>query len=469
MTAILSPDPVQKFFDANGAPLAFGKLATYAAGTTTPQATYVDSTQTTPNTNPVNLNFRGECNLWLDPTLNYKFVLTDFLGNQIWTVDNIPSPISLGTSVSWSSDTFTATDGQTVFPLSAAPTSLVSALVTLDGSFFVPTINYTISGSTLTLTTPAILNQVLYVSYLKNIADAFNQTFIGKNNDVENIFYHRLANYAGGISGFVNSTLRVTSDVTQAGSGPFEWNAVFVMNNSSTSGEQNALYAQGNRMTATASETWSATFESIDHSGVANPNIGLVGIEIDIRASGTDTNFSRVGCDQVVTRNPPNTGATMHAYCAFRTQNGGDNQAIADNCYAVQNSVFGNGFTIFGVTGTWGLNFGTATLTSGAALFPTGAPICFDSNAFTALYWDTSGLRFDYGTSGRQACFRANNDGTISFGGSTLPWTMKASTSTGGAAAVVTANKPGASTAVSTWAEIDINGTAFVFPLWLKS
>lgn len=96
MTAQLAPLAVQKFFDNNGAPLAFGLLTTYAAGTTNKIASYVDSTQTTPNTNPVQLNFRGECALWLDPTLTYKIALTDQSGNQIpgWPVDNIPGGIS---------------------------------------------------------------------------------------------------------------------------------------------------------------------------------------------------------------------------------------------------------------------------------------------------------------------------------------------------------------------------------------
>lgn len=92
MTAQLSPLGVQKFYDNNGNPLAFGLLYSYAAGTSNPQATYVDSTQTTQNTNPVQLNFRGECSLWLDPTLTYKLLLTDSAGNTIpnWPVDNIP-------------------------------------------------------------------------------------------------------------------------------------------------------------------------------------------------------------------------------------------------------------------------------------------------------------------------------------------------------------------------------------------
>lgn len=94
MSALLAPVPVAKFWDNNGFPLFKGKLATYAAGTTTPQATYIDSTQTTPNTNPIILNARGECNLWLDPTLTYKFVLTDVLGSVVSTVDNIPGGFS---------------------------------------------------------------------------------------------------------------------------------------------------------------------------------------------------------------------------------------------------------------------------------------------------------------------------------------------------------------------------------------
>jgi len=98
MTAQLSPTGVQKFFDNNGLPLAFGILTTYRAGTSTLQATYVDSTQTTQNTNPINLNFRGECSLWLDPTLTYKFALTDQFGNTIpgWPVDNIPGGFGAG-------------------------------------------------------------------------------------------------------------------------------------------------------------------------------------------------------------------------------------------------------------------------------------------------------------------------------------------------------------------------------------
>ncbi len=89
MPTTLAPLTVQKFFDNNGVPLVSGKLFTYSAGTTTPVATYTDSTGGTPNANPVVLNARGEAGVWLTPNVGYKFVLQDSLGNTIWTVDNI--------------------------------------------------------------------------------------------------------------------------------------------------------------------------------------------------------------------------------------------------------------------------------------------------------------------------------------------------------------------------------------------
>ena len=86
--ANLSPAPKLQFFDANGNPLSGGKLYTYAAGTTTPLATYTDSSAGTPNTNPVILDSRGEANVWLASSL-YKFKLTTSADVEVWTVDNV--------------------------------------------------------------------------------------------------------------------------------------------------------------------------------------------------------------------------------------------------------------------------------------------------------------------------------------------------------------------------------------------
>jgi hypothetical protein len=87
-TTSLAPTPKLQFFDANGAPLVGGKLYTYAAGTTTPLASYTDSTGNTANTNPIILDSRGEANVWLSGAI-YKFALYDSTNVLVWTVDNI--------------------------------------------------------------------------------------------------------------------------------------------------------------------------------------------------------------------------------------------------------------------------------------------------------------------------------------------------------------------------------------------
>lgn len=85
----LTPSAKQQFFSDAGVPLVGGKVYTYAAGTTTPLATFQDSTGLVSNTNPIILDSRGEANIWLSPSLAYKFILKDPNDAPIWTVDNI--------------------------------------------------------------------------------------------------------------------------------------------------------------------------------------------------------------------------------------------------------------------------------------------------------------------------------------------------------------------------------------------
>jgi hypothetical protein len=88
MPTYISPQPKLQFLDNNGAPLSGGKVYTYAAGTTTPLTTYTDYTGNTANSNPVILDSRGECSIWLG-TSSYKFKLTTSTDVEVWTVDNI--------------------------------------------------------------------------------------------------------------------------------------------------------------------------------------------------------------------------------------------------------------------------------------------------------------------------------------------------------------------------------------------
>jgi hypothetical protein len=91
MICHFAPTNIAKFWDDDGNPLAFGHVWSYAAGTSTPQATYRSANSGLPNPNPVQLNSRGEAPIWLNPTLAYKLNVTDRRGRQIegWPVDDI--------------------------------------------------------------------------------------------------------------------------------------------------------------------------------------------------------------------------------------------------------------------------------------------------------------------------------------------------------------------------------------------
>lgn len=92
-TGTLIPFVPQAFYDANGDPVSGGKLYAYAAGTSTPQATYnnVDLDPSHLNDNPIILDAAGRPDsgyIFLSAT-SYKFVLTDADDVEIWTVDNV--------------------------------------------------------------------------------------------------------------------------------------------------------------------------------------------------------------------------------------------------------------------------------------------------------------------------------------------------------------------------------------------
>jgi hypothetical protein len=87
----ISPQPKLQFFDANGNPLSGGKLYSYDAGTTTPRATYTDSTGNIANANPVILDTRGEASVWMDSGA-YKLALYTSANVLVWTVDGLNGP-----------------------------------------------------------------------------------------------------------------------------------------------------------------------------------------------------------------------------------------------------------------------------------------------------------------------------------------------------------------------------------------
>jgi hypothetical protein len=82
-----------QFFTNTGAVLTGGKIYTYAAGTTTPVATYTTSSGNTAHTNPIILDAAGRVpnggEIWLTSGTTYKFVLKDSTDVLIGTYDNV--------------------------------------------------------------------------------------------------------------------------------------------------------------------------------------------------------------------------------------------------------------------------------------------------------------------------------------------------------------------------------------------
>ena len=66
----------------------FGKLYTYITGTSTPAPTYKDTTGTL-NTNPVVMDSKGNCILYIDQDITYRYVLYDQNNNLIYDNNGI--------------------------------------------------------------------------------------------------------------------------------------------------------------------------------------------------------------------------------------------------------------------------------------------------------------------------------------------------------------------------------------------
>jgi hypothetical protein len=165
MAVYLSPvgGVAAQFFDNNGVILSGGKLYTYAAGTTTPQATYTSSSGLVAWTNPIVLNSAGRVpsggEIWLT-SQEYKFILKDTNDVTIATYDNI-----VGQGVSeLTAQNFTG-DGSTVaFTLSAAPNSENSTFVYINGVYQNKN-TYSVSSTTLTFSEAPPTTSIIEVMF----------------------------------------------------------------------------------------------------------------------------------------------------------------------------------------------------------------------------------------------------------------------------------------------------------------
>lgn len=90
----LTPNLKMQFLSPQGVPIAGGRLYTYAAGTSTPLATYTDNTGQIQNANPVILDSKGEAAVWLGTSV-YALTLKNSAGAIVWSAENVSGVTAL--------------------------------------------------------------------------------------------------------------------------------------------------------------------------------------------------------------------------------------------------------------------------------------------------------------------------------------------------------------------------------------
>lgn len=109
----------------------------------------------------------------------------------------------------------------------------------------------------------------------------------------------RQANYTGGTPGWVNGGMFLHNTVASTPTA-YEWTLTSVMDNSAAIGENVGAYFQGLKRSTGA--TWASVSEVADMTYAASTPTsgGLIAIEVDVFANGTDGYDQRVGVDIVV-------------------------------------------------------------------------------------------------------------------------------------------------------------------------
>jgi hypothetical protein len=259
----------------------------------------------------------------------------------------------------------------------------------------------------------------------------------------------RNANHTGGTPGYVNSGFRVDHYVS-SGVTNFEWSITSQLDNSATAGENTSLYAVSIKRSG-AGATIGGVVDIEDEA--TNPTTSSVGLEVDHRCNGTDNNNARVALDIYGgLRNL--AGAAAVISFGARIQSNGDLNVSFKTGYGFET----------GLITQVAFDASTATTSLGGLKLKQDQSIILSSDNTKTAAHDGTGLALAVSGSKK---LRLNDAGSISL--NDLRCTIPGTFATGSAAPVLTANKPGASTAIATWLDIVVDGVTLTFPAWPKS
>ena len=152
-----------QFFDNSGNILSGGKIYTYAAGTTTPLATYTSSSGNTAHTNPIILDAAGRVpggEIWTALQL-YKFILKTSTDVTIATYDNVGSSFNAAAIIA----NFTGNGSAVAFTLASSPASENATNVYINGVYQQKN-TYSLAGAVLTFSEAPPVTSSIEVNYV---------------------------------------------------------------------------------------------------------------------------------------------------------------------------------------------------------------------------------------------------------------------------------------------------------------
>lgn len=217
-----------QFFDANGVPLAGGLLNTYAAGTSTPSATYTSADGSIQNANPIMLGSDGRVpfEIWLVDGLSYKLVLTDSLGGVIATYDNLYGVSKTTARSYFNVKDFGAVGDGVSDDSNAIQAALNAVLPAVGGTVFFPDGKYRAHGLLPAANTTCQLSggATLLMDPSGPLFNLYNANL--QNPALSAVTNHGLTLTVADTTGFNSGDFIIVAAECAGGQGPLEFNSV---------------------------------------------------------------------------------------------------------------------------------------------------------------------------------------------------------------------------------------------------
>ena len=378
----IMPPPKTYIPDNAGKPCVGCKVCVYESGTTTPKASYTDSTGGTANANPVVAGSRGEVSIWYSGTAKLKVMAAAqtscSTGTALYTQDSVPAVESLtfsnsewtdttptswvyisGTSFSISGDK--RTEFQVGRRLKATSSGIIYGRIT-DSTYSSPNTTVTVAWDSGSLNSGGITAMQISTATVTN--PSLSADMISSGTTSANITFTGTATHSGAVN--ISGTTTLTGATTLTASGSLD-----VAGTTTFTG---AVIATG----ATPA-SWTGTYNfagTTNHTGQVNFNTG----------SNTITNTNSLWDSW-----PRSTTATKTASYAVATSDYGTT-LIASAAVPVT-------FTLPAATAPNGTqivfkNIATPVATISGTIDGTVNPTLAGPNASTTIFNDGTAWRF---------------------------------------------------------------------------